>query len=107
MASSLWRCVARAAPTVMSLGGAPKEIGALSVSLFMVSVPVLSLHKMSTPASSDMAESLDKIAFCFESLSAPSAMVTDITAGMATGIDAIRRTSTNCAILPAASKLQV
>ena len=85
----------------------PNEIGSSSVSRFMVSVPVLSLQSTSTPASSEMADSLDRIAFCFESLSAPKAIVTDITAGMATGMDAIKSTSTNWAILPAASRLQV
>ncbi len=107
IASSLCFWVASAAAVMISSGVAPNEIGSSSVSRFMVSVPVLSLHSTSTPASSDMAESLDKIAFCFESFSAPRAMVTDMTAGMATGMDAINRTRTNWAILPAASRLQV
>ena len=64
----------------------------------MVSVPVLSLHSTSTPASSSIADSRETIAFCLDSAKAPSAMVTDITAGIATGTEAISRTRTNWAI---------
>ncbi len=51
---------------------------------------------MSTPAISSIAESLETIAFSFESASAPSAIVTEKTAGMATGMEATISTSTNC-----------
>jgi len=43
----------------------------LSVSWFLVSVPVVSEHRISTPAISSMAESLETIAFCLESASIP------------------------------------
>ena len=66
----------------------------------MVSVPVLSLHSTSTPASSSIADSRETIAFCRDRARAPSAMVTDITAGIATGTEAISSTSTNWAMPP-------
>ena len=72
----------------------------------MVSVPVLSLHSTSTPASSSIADRRETIAFCLDSASAPSAMVTDITAGIATGTEATSSTRTNCAIDPAVAQLQ-
>jgi hypothetical protein len=62
---------------------------------------------MSTPASSSIADRRDTIAFCFDNANAPSAIVTDITAGIATGTEATSNTSTNCAIEPAAVQLQV
>ena len=49
-----------------------------------------------------MADSLETMALCFDSASAPNAMVMENTAGMATGIDATSRTRTNCKI-PSAS----
>ena len=75
------------------------RIGSPSLSWFLVSVPVLSVQRMSTPAISSMAASRETIAFCFESASAPSAMVIEKTAGIATGIEATSRTSTNCRIV--------
>ena len=62
----------------------------------MVNVPVLSEQRVSTPAISSMDSSRDTIAPCFDSESAPSAMVTENTAGIATGIEATRSTRTNC-----------
>ena len=66
----------------------------------MVSVPVLSLHSTSTPASSSIADRRETIAFCLDRARAPRAMVTDITAGIATGTEAISSTRTNWAIAP-------
>ena len=51
------------------------------------------------PAISSIAASRETIAFCFESASAPSAMVIENTAGIATGIEATSRISTNCRML--------
>ena len=76
------------------------------MSWFLVKVPVLSEHRMSTPAISSMADSLETIAFCFDSASAPNAMVMENTAGMATGIDATSRTRTNCRMPSASSSPQ-
>ena len=61
---------------------------------------------MSTPAISSIAESLETMAFSFESASAPNAIVMEKTAGIAAGIDATRRTSTNCKMLSASATLQ-
>jgi len=60
----------------------------------------------STPASSSIAERRETMALCFDSASAPSARVTDITAGNATGTEATSSTNMNCVICPAASQLQ-
>ena len=63
--------------------------------MFCVSVPVLSEQRMSTPASSSTVDSLVTIA-CFAARArAPRAMVTDSTAGMATGTAAMVRTRAN------------
>ena len=70
--------------------------GSPIVSLFWVSVPVLSEQRISTPASSSIEESLVTIACFIASTRAPNAIVTDSTAGIATGTDATVRTSTNC-----------
>src|SRR6516162_1129937 len=59
---------------------AENRMGSPSVSWFLVSVPVLSEHRISTPAISSMADSLETIAFCFDSASAPKAMVMENTA---------------------------
>ena len=67
-----------------------------SVSSFLVSVPVLSLHSMSMPAISSIATRRETIALKRASRSAPTAMVTESTAGSATGIDATVRMSANC-----------
>ena len=72
----------------------------------MVSVPVLSLHSTSTPASSSIADSRETIAFCLDSARAPSAMVTDMTAGMATGTDATSSTRTNWVMMPMVAQPQ-
>ncbi len=107
IASSLFALVASAAPKMISSGFVLSNgIGVVSVSLFWVSVPVLSLQRMSTPASSSIADRRETIAFCFDSASAPSASVTDITAGSATGTDATSRTRMNWVIWPATSQLQ-
>ena len=102
IASSLSAFVARAAPMTISSGlVASNGIGVERVSLFCVNVPVLSLQRMSTPASSSIAESRETIAFCLDSASAPRARVTDMTAGSAMGTEATKSTRTNWAIWPA------
>ena len=62
--------------------------GSPSVSLFWVRVPVLSEHSTSTPASSSIAANRVTIASFFASRRAPTAIVTDSTVGIATGIAA-------------------
>ena len=62
---------------------------------FLVRVPVLSEHRISTPAISSMEDNRDTMAFSLDKASAPSAMVIEKTAGMATGMDATRRIRTN------------
>ena len=74
---------------------APNSTGSPKVSSFFVRVPVLSEHRMSTPAISSMACKRETMAFSLERDSAPRAMVTESTAGMATGIEAITRIRMN------------
>ncbi len=69
--------------------------GSPRVSLFWVRVPVLSAQSTSTPANSSMATSLLTIAFFLASRRAPTAIVTDNTVGIATGMAATVRTSAN------------
>ena len=69
--------------------------GSPMVSVFWVRVPVLSEHRTSTPASSSMATSRVTIACLSASSQAPTAIVTDRTVGMATGMAATVRTSAN------------
>ena len=73
------------------------------MSLFWVSVPVLSEHRMSTPASSSMAASRVTTTCFFASRRAPTAMVTDSTVGMATGIAATKSTRANSNVSTAGS----
>ena len=73
--------------------------GSPRVSLFWVRVPVLSVHSTSTPASSSMATSRLTMAFFLASRRAPTAMVTDSTVGMATGMAATVRTRANCSVV--------
>ena len=68
--------------------------GSKSWSLFWVSVPVLSLHKMSMPASSSMAESRAKIAFFSARDRPPTAMTVVDTICMAMGMQATKITTT-------------
>jgi hypothetical protein len=69
IASSLLFCVASAASrSTSSALNEPKGICFSTVSWFMVSVPVLSLHSTSTPASSSIAERRDTIALCSDSV---------------------------------------
>ena len=65
------------------------------VNSFFVIVPVLSEQSISIPAISSIATSLLTIAFFFANTDAPTAIVTDNTAGKATGIAAIVKTSAN------------
>ncbi len=51
---------------------------------------------MSMPAISSMDSRRDTMAFIRDRATAPTAMVTDNTAGMATGIEATVRISANC-----------
>ena len=73
--------------------------GSPRVSLFWVRVPVLSVHSTSTPASSSMATSRLTIAFFLASRRAPTAIVTDSTVGIATGIAATVSTRANCSVV--------
>ena len=72
--------------------------GSPSVSLFWVKVPVLSVQSTSTPASSSIATKRLTMAFFFASSLAPTAIVTDSTVGMATGIAATVRTRANWSV---------
>ena len=73
--------------------------GSPSVSLFWVRVPVLSAHSTSTPANSSMATNRVTIAFFLASRRAPTAIVTDSTVGIATGIAATVSTKANCNVV--------
>ncbi len=77
--------------------------GSPSVSLFWVRVPVLSEHSTSTPASSSIATSRLTIAFFFASRRAPTAIVTESTVGIATGIAATVSTSANWSVVKSGS----
>ena len=81
------------AGTLLTLNGSP------SVSLFWVRVPVLSAHSTSTPANSSMAANRVTIASFLASRRAPTAMVTDNTVGIATGIAATVSTKANCSVV--------
>jgi hypothetical protein len=72
----------------------PHGTGSPRVNLFCVRVPVMSEKRMSTPASSSILSRRETIAFCPASRRAPTAMVIDSTAGMATGTEATSRIST-------------
>ncbi len=82
-----------AAGTSFTLNGSP------SVSLFWVRVPVLSAHSTSTPASSSMATRRLTIACFLARRRAPTAIVTDSTVGIATGIAATVSTRANCSVV--------
>ncbi len=100
MVSSLSSRDARAAARITWSGGTSfTPNGSPSVSLFWVSVPVLSAHSMSTPASSSMATNRLTMACFLARRRAPTAMVTDRTVGMATGIAATVRTRANCSVV--------
>jgi hypothetical protein len=58
-----------------------RQNGSPSVSLFWVKVPVLSEHRMSTPASSSIADRRVTIASFLARRRAPTAMVTESTVG--------------------------
>ena len=77
------------------------------MSLFWVSVPVLSVQSTSTPASSSMATSRLTIAFFEARTRAPTAIVTDSTVGMATGMAATVSTRANCSVVKKASPRMV
>ena len=81
------------AGTLSTLNGSP------SVSLFWVRVPVLSAHSTSTPASSSIATKRLTIASFLASRRAPTAIVTDNTVGIATGIAATVSTRANCKVV--------
>ena len=81
------------AGTSFTLNGSP------SVSLFWVRVPVLSEHSTSTPANSSMATNRVTIASFLASRRAPTAIVTDSTVGIATGIAATVSTKANCNVV--------
>ena len=62
---------------------------------------------MSTPAISSIAARRETMAFRLDRASAPSAMVIENTAGIATGIAATSRISTNCRMARASLRPQV
>ena len=89
---------AKAAARIKSSSVAPaKRTGSPKVRRFWVRVPVLSEQRTSMPAISSMDSSRDTMAFMREMARAPTAMVTESTAGIATGMDATVRISANCA----------
>ena len=91
---------ASAAQRMTWSAGIPFKLnGSPSVNLFWVRVPVLSEHSTSTPASSSIAGNRVTIASFFASRRAPTAMVTDSTVGIATGIAATRSTRANCNVV--------
>ena len=69
--------------------------GSPSVSLFSVSVPVLSVHNTSTPANSSIADRRVTMACFLAKRRAPTAIVTESTVGIATGMAATKRTNAN------------
>ena len=88
---------ASAALRMTCSGAVPStQNGSPSVNLFWVSVPVLSEQSTSIPASSSMAASRLTIACFAASTRAPTAIVTDSTVGIATGIAATVNTNANC-----------
>ena len=95
--SSFAACEAKAPERMISSGViVSRQNGWPSVSLFWVRVPVLSAQSTSTPANSSIATSLLTIACFFASRRAPTAIVTDKTVGIATGMAATVSTSANC-----------
>ena len=89
------------AVTPSTLNGVPR------VRVFWVRVPVLSAQSTSTPASSSIATRRDTMAFLVASSRAPTAMVTDNTVGIATGIAATVRTSANCKVVRTGSPRRI
>ena len=87
-------CSARTSP---AMNGSPR------VRVFWVRVPVLSAHSTSTPASSSMATSRLTTACLAASSRAPTAIVTDSTVGIATGIAATVSTRANCNVVTVGS----
>ena len=79
-----------------SRSGAAKTTGSPRVSRLRVRVPVLSEHRMSMPAISSMDSRRVTMAFSLDRARAPTAMVTDSTAGRATGMEATVRMRANC-----------
>ena len=59
----------------------------------------MSAHSTSTPANSSIATNRVTIAFFFASRRAPTAIVTDNTVGIATGIAATVSTRANCNVV--------
>ena len=76
----------------------PKAITFPTLNLFSVRVPVLSEQRTSTPASSSIATSFLTIASLLARFIAPTAIVTDKTAGSAAGIAATIKTRENLKI---------
>ena len=68
-----------------------KTTGLPSLSSFLVSVPVLSEQRISIPAISSIEARRETMAFIRASTDAPTAIVTDRTAGKATGMAATVR----------------
>jgi len=91
---------ASAAARTTSAAGVPAAPnGSPRVRTFLVRVPVLSEQSTSTPASSSIADSRVTIACLLARRCAPTAMVTESTVGIATGIAATVRTRANCRVV--------
>ena len=84
-----------AASTSSSRVAPPNGTGSPSVSRFSVRVPVLSEQSTSMPAISSMDSRRATMALLRDSARAPTAIVTDRTAGIATGMAATVSTSAN------------
>ncbi len=97
------------APFRMTVVGVTPSMlnGVPNVSEFWVRVPVLSAHSTSTPASSSMATSRLTMACFLASSRAPTAIVTESTVGIATGIAATVRTRANCSVVRIASPRRI
>ena len=108
MGSSLSAREANAPSRITAAGVTPSTAnGAPSVSEFWVRVPVLSAHSTSTPASSSMATSRLTMACFLASSRAPTAIVTDSTVGIATGIAATVSTRANCSVVRTGSPRRI
>ncbi len=101
--SSSARDASAAHPRISSAETPGAVNGSPSVRRFWVSVPVLSEQSTSIPASSSMLASLATTASLRASRRAPTAIVTESTVGIATGMAATVRMSENCSVVTIAS----
>ena len=91
--------VSAASRSTSALVASLRTTTSATASSFLVMVPVLSAHRTSTPAISSTAGRWLTTASCLASSRAPTAIVTDRTAGRATGIEAIVTTNANSRVL--------